>query len=153
MNSQFRLCVAAASAFVFALVGVASESSAATAEILRVDSRRMEALVNSDVAALRQIFSDDLVYVHASGRVQSKAEYLALLANRDLRYLSMVYEGAPRVRLLGRDAAVVNGKVVLTSQGKTGTPNHRVLSSTGVYARETGEWKLVSFQSTILAQP
>lgn len=122
------------------------------ADIVHIDNERMTALLKGDIEILRRIFSDDLVYVHASGRVDSKADYLARLSNGSLRYLALRYDGPPKVRMFGRDAAVVTGKVVLTSQGTTGSPNDRTLTTTGVYARESGAWKLVSYQSSIITQ-
>src|SRR5215216_1468972 len=107
MNCLLRAATVVLTACFVLSSACAAENAEPTAEVLRVDSRRSAALLKSDIEVLREIFSDDLVYVHASGRVQSKSEYLSLLAHGDLRYLTMRYDGGPRVRVLGRDAAVV----------------------------------------------
>jgi hypothetical protein len=86
--------------------------------------------------------------VHASGRVDTKDQYLARLAAGELRYVKLDYDEAPQVRALGNDGAVVNARISLTSQGKSGPPNPRILTTMSVYSRRNGSWQLVAYQGT-----
>jgi ketosteroid isomerase-like protein len=137
-----------------ASAGTPSFSAAsAVAEVSAIDRRRLTALQQLDHGVLKEIFADDCVYVHGSGRIDTRDQYLARLANGELRYLAINYDHAPVVRSIGSDGAVVTGQVSLTSQGKAGGPNQRVLTTTSVYSRRGGRWQLVSYQATPLAVP
>lgn len=118
-------------------------------EIRRIDAGRQQAIVAGDLAALRALFDPECIYTHATARVQRGEDYLDLLARGDVRYLAMRYETPPTVTVQGADLAVVNGRVQLTAQGRSGPANARILVSTAVYARnDAASWRLVSFQST-----
>ena len=62
------------------------------AEISRLDTRRIEALLKADIKALDEIYSDDLVYVHSGGKIDSKKPYLTLLTSGNLNYVSQTYD-------------------------------------------------------------
>jgi hypothetical protein len=47
-------------------------------EILRVEGKRIDAMVALDLAALDPILADDLSYSHSSGRTDTKASFLEL---------------------------------------------------------------------------
>ena len=116
--------------------------------VLQLDATRLKALVNSDLAALGRLFADDLVYIHASGRVQTKDEYLALLASGDLQYLSLRYDRPPQVRTFGSATVLVTGRLQVEAKTKTGTPNRRVIVAIAVYVRREATWQLLSYQGT-----
>ncbi len=134
-------------------VAVAAGSAAmneAIAELLRVDQSRLAGLVDRDMRALRRLMADDLVYVHASGRVQGKQEYLGLLEAGDLQYLSLKYEEPPRVRLYDGSTGIVTARLRVDAKTMTGTPNQRVIVTTAIYIRTNREWRLVSQHNTSL---
>lgn len=144
----------------FLLLGLAgslslrgAEQANGSAEVLTLDSRRMTALLQADMPALREIFSDDCVYVHSTGKIQSKAEYLELIAMGTLKYASLAYDGEPTIRLFGRDTAVVTGRLRAGVQSKDGVVTARSLAATVVYARRSGHWQMVSYQSTSIPTP
>ena len=118
------------------------------AEISRLDTRRIEALLKADIKALEEIYSDDLVYVHSGGKIDSKKPYLALLTSGNLNYVSQTYDPPARVVVAGPDTAFVTGRVAIELKSKTGQITKRLLTTTTVYARSAAGWKAIFYQST-----
>lgn len=116
-------------------------------EVQRLDAGRVTALLKGDVPALERLYADELVYIHANGRIDTKAGYLASLKSGDLTYVSLKYDPPAQIRLVG-DTAVVTGKAHIEAKGKSGQLTKRVLTTTTVYVRTTGGWKVVSYQGT-----
>ena len=126
----------------------ARESKAIEAEISRLDASRIEALLKGDLKALEQLFSDDLVYIHSAGKIDSKKPYLASLATGNLTYLSLRYDPPARISVVGSDTALVTGRATIEIKTKSGQPSKRVLTTTTVYQRQAAGWRIVSYQST-----
>lgn len=116
--------------------------------VRQLDATRLEGLVRGDLAALRGIFHPEGAYTHGSGLLESNQTYLSRLERGELRYLAMRYELPPVIRIHDGHTAVVNGRVQLTSQGRSGAKNDRTMAVTAVYARGETGWRLVSYQST-----
>jgi ketosteroid isomerase-like protein len=114
-------------------------------EILAIETERTQAMIAGDLATLERILGDDLTYVHATGQVESKAEFLARLKSGDLKYKAMPREGVI-VRVLG-DAAVVTGKATLDAESK-GESRTFPLRFTEVHVRRGGRWQMIAYQST-----
>jgi ketosteroid isomerase-like protein len=129
-------------------VAAPTNSASIEAEILRLDAKRVDALVKGDLKALDEIFSDDMVYVHSAGKIDSKKPYLATLASGNLVYVSVRYDPPAKVLVAGRDAAVVTGRANLEIKNKAGQASKRVLTTTTVYARSSAGWKAISYQAT-----
>ena len=114
--------------------------------IRALDDRRMTAMVDADLGALKAILHDDLTYIHTrAGEMESKAEFLDRLRTGDLDYKSLRKEDV-RVRLFG-SAAVVTGRVFaeVRSHGQDLSLQARF---TAVYVKKGGPWQLVAWQST-----
>ena len=111
----------------------------------QVDALRREAMVDADVAALRELFADGLRYGHANGEVHAKEELLGLLGSGRLDYRAIRIEESETRELAG--AFVVTGRqtIEVTATGRALT-SHSVFSA--VYARECRRWRLVAYQST-----
>ncbi|KAF1697266.1 hypothetical protein CSC62_08675 [Pseudoxanthomonas jiangsuensis] len=115
--------------------------------VLTADDRRYRAMIDVNLAELDRVLSDDLVYMHSSGSVDSKASLIEGLERRKFTFLSAETSGTT-VRLYG-DIAVLHGKVKL--QVQAGGREHRVQSGfTTVWNLEGAEWRLVHWQSTPL---
>jgi ketosteroid isomerase-like protein len=80
--------------------------------------------------------------------VDSKQQYLASLAARNLTYVSLRYEPPAVVRVMGRDTAVVAGRATIEAKNKAGQVTKRVLTTTTVYVRSADGWQVVSYQGT-----
>lgn len=129
---------------------LAAQTPLAEAErtVRKVDDARIAALRSGDVATLRGTIASDAAYTHGSGRVQRGEDYLLLLERGDLRYLAAAYEIPPTVHAVSPETAIVTGRLRLTAQGRTGTPNDRIMATTAVYSLIGDNWLLVSYQST-----
>jgi ketosteroid isomerase-like protein len=114
-------------------------------EILAADDRRLAAMVKADMTALGGLLADDLTYVHSSGQLETKAQFLDTLRTGKLRFLSA--KPASRVVRLYGDTAVVNGQfdVKVKAQGKEIA---MLLRFTEVWVKKGGGWKLTAWQST-----
>jgi len=87
-----RLC------FVFLLLFLAAGRAAALSvpdrqavetEVSRLDAQRIAAILQGDIKALERLYSDDLVYIHSAGRIDTKKGYLGALAAGNLTYFSI----------------------------------------------------------------
>jgi ketosteroid isomerase-like protein len=108
-------------------------------EILRQEQKRVEALISADVAALDGLIADDLVHIHADGKIDGKADYLHGVANK--YKFHAVERGELRIRIYG-DLAVVNGPLnqVLSVSGTD--KQHKISAVvTQVWVRVADGWK------------
>jgi ketosteroid isomerase-like protein len=118
------------------------------AEIGRLETVRIDALLKGDVKALEQLYAEELVYIHAAGRVDTKKQYLAMLAAGNLTYLSLKYDPPAKITVAGRDTAIVTGRATIDAKNKAGQVTKRVLTTTTVYVRLPAGWQVVSYQGT-----
>jgi len=126
---------------------LASEPAPFTA-VRAADARRIAATLARNTVALGAELSDDLRYTNADGRVQTKPEYLAAVADSDARYLSV----EPRevsLQSLGADGVAMTGRshVVVESGGRRLQFALRFLAA---WRHEDGRWRLAAYQSTPL---
>ena len=120
------------------------------AHLLALEAERSRALVQDDHAQVARLFADDLVYVHTTGLVHDKAQYLAY-AQDVVRYLS-VERGPLQVRFAGDDLAIMTGPHANTLQKRGG--EHSVSSggfTTQVWRRTGADWQICSFHATKVA--
>ncbi|MBW8302031.1 MAG: nuclear transport factor 2 family protein [Hydrogenophaga sp.] len=124
-------------------------SEQAHAEVLAAEDRRRAALVASDMEALADLMEDDLIHVHTTGIVQTKAQLLHH-AGEFLQFYA-VERGPLTVREVGPDAVIVTGSMTNTV-GKRGTEEKIEVHSfvTQVWVKRAGQWRTKSFQATRL---
>lgn len=116
--------------------------------VLAAEAARTAALDHSDVSALERIMADDVTYIHASGKVDSKKSYLDAIRSGQLRYISWQPKNL-QVRLVG-DGAVIDGEYavrVLDSRVQPAPFDINIFILT-VYARRDGRWQQIAWQST-----
>jgi hypothetical protein len=147
MKSREILCALVA-LLILLLLGAdlgASDTATITKAILNLDSERADALTRRDFAVLDRLLGNDLTYIHASGVVQNKADFLADLRSGKRIYTS-IKSSDLNVRLL-RGAAVITGltEIHVTVESKESDLSLRV---TEVYAKRKGRWQLIAYQST-----
>jgi len=123
----------------------AADTDKTTEAIVTLDRERADAQVRGDFATLDRVLGDDLTYVHASGLVQSKAEFLADLKSGKRTYTS-IKTSEVNVRLL-KEAAVVTARseIRVMHEGKENALSLQVIE---VYALRNGNWQLIAYQST-----
>ncbi len=124
---------------------MATQQTGVEADVLRADERRFEAMRTGDWAGLDAALADDLVYVHSTARVESKAEHIA-----NLRAGKPNYRGiAPRERRarVHADVGIVNGvsEMHVERDGKEQRFTVRYLA---VYAKAGERWRMIAWQST-----
>lgn len=116
-------------------------------QVENLEARRCAAMLASDVAALDQLFSDELRWAHASGAVDTKAGMMAQFADGSMRCLSIERRDT-HTSIFG-NAAVVTGTVEMDA-----VVNHvrkQVRSRyAGVWSSHEGEPRLVNWQSARL---
>jgi ketosteroid isomerase-like protein len=119
---------------------------ATRAEILEVEERRQQALLDVDIPTLSDLYDDSLVHTHAPGLTHDKSQLLEHVAGR------APYKGATRgpltIRLIG-DVAIVTGRLT----NRLGSPDGSERTVSGQVIQvlrrcEDGAWRFVSFQMT-----
>jgi ketosteroid isomerase-like protein len=139
----------------FGIAGSASRSATppenAKEEVLKADEVRNDALQKGDVAALEQIYSDDLVYANASGARLTKAQHLADIKARKLIFRSFKHEDVDAT--VHGDTGVVTGisKSVVEYQGTVSSSNRRFMN---VFVKKDSRWLCVAhFETNISDKP
>jgi uncharacterized protein (TIGR02246 family) len=131
--------------FLLAVLLAAPALADDAADLKALDTSWAEATLKSDAAALGRIFADDLRYVHGSGTVENKQQFLASLKGGGMKYHSIDMEELA-VRVLG-DTAVVTSTphIRIFIDGKDQDFRARFLR---VYLKRSGRWQLTYHQAT-----
>jgi hypothetical protein len=126
----------------------ASDTAETTKALVALDGERADAQVQRDFAVLDRLLADDLTYVHASGLVQNKADFIADLKSNKRLYKS-IKNSDVNVRVV-EGAAVITcrSELQIVHEGKENDISVRV---TEVYAKRNGTWQLIAYQSTRVA--
>lgn len=126
----------------------ATRADSAASEVLAAEDARIAATTGADIPALEKILADDLTYIHASGKVDTKASLIAAIRSGEVHYFSW----APKkrnVRVTG-DAAVLDGEylVHVTDRRVKPEPFDVNIFILAMYARRNGQWQQIAWQST-----
>src|SRR5262245_10095151 len=103
-----------------------------------------QAVLKRDTAALERLLADDLTYTHASGKTQTKAEYIASIPSS--KYESFT-ESDTKIRVYGK-AAVLTGFVDVKLAG---AEPYRV-RTIEMYVQNPGGWQMVAKQSARISK-
>jgi hypothetical protein len=113
------------------------------ASLISAEDARFAAQIRHDVAAIAAGLGVELVYCHATGRRQSREEYLTAFQTGSADYRRI----EPSERIVHVYGNVGTTRAVLTMQ----VGDHRMRSSVlGVYLWRDRRWQLVSWQTTPL---
>ena len=117
------------------------------AMIIDLDRQRMVAMAAKDIAALDELLADDLIYTHSSARVDTKQSLLANMKSGATVY-SALEPSDVKAQDLG-DAVMLTGiaRVKVSANGKE--LDFRV-RFTDAYAKRSGRWQMLVWQSTRL---
>lgn len=123
--------------------------ASATAEQAVFDAEKewARAVTSQNFAALEHILSDELIYAHSTGVIESKRDYLDKLKSGQQRYDTIEHEKTI-IKVFG-DAAVAHSIVRMTGQTK-GQPFDNRLMMLHMWIRQGGRWQLVAHQTTRL---
>ncbi|HTZ90290.1 MAG TPA: nuclear transport factor 2 family protein [Alloacidobacterium sp.] len=126
-----------------------SATSPASKEVLVAEEARTAALDHSDIAAIEKVMADDVTYIHASGKVDTKKSYLDAIRSGRLHYISWQPKDL-HVRMLGDSGAVIDGEyaVRVTDSRMQPAPFDINIFILTVYAKRNGRWQQIAWQST-----
>ena len=115
--------------------------------VIELDRKRMQAMTEKDLATLDSLLADDLIYTHSSARVDTKQSLIANMKSGATVY-SSIEPSDVKAQDLG-DAVVLTGIawIKVVSRGKDLDFGVRF---TDAYARRSGGWQMVAWQSTRL---
>jgi hypothetical protein len=117
----------------------------AEAELLKLDQERCKAITESNWTRYSELMADDLVHIHATGRIENKTQVLeGMRASPRATYRG----GEITVRVYGDTAVMVGSQF-----NKVGTQQPTESAVTQVWVRRAGKWQQVSFQATRKAPP
>ena len=119
-------------------------------ELLALEERRQNALLDGVLATLDEIFDDALIHIHAPGLVQTKPLLLEHVATRRA-YLDIV-RGELSIRVIG-DVAIMVGPITNTLRNPDGSMREQRGQVTQVVHRgDDGAWRFVNFQLTPIGE-
>jgi len=113
--------------------------------VIELDRKRMNAMAQKDLATLNELIADDLVYTHSSARLDTKQSLIGNMESGSTVYTSVVPSDV-KAQDLG-DSVVLTGscRISVNSGGNAMSFGVRF---TDVYARRSGKWQMVTWQST-----
>lgn len=120
--------------------------------IIALERGRADALVSGDIDGFADLLTEDCVYIHASGRVDDKASYVAAQRSGTNRFLRFEYEDL-RVRVFGAHVAVLTGRMRnwVRTGDETKMNDHRI-QSVWVRREASGDdWKFASYCAAAIA--
>jgi ketosteroid isomerase-like protein len=119
-------------------------------EVRQMQKRYADAIQASDTAALRKIWADDYTFTNGAGQLVTKAQRLANLRSGATNVQS-ADETDVKVRVYGRDAAVLTSRVTLKAQysGKQGSGEYR---NTAFWVKTSAGWQMAANQITLIAK-
>jgi ketosteroid isomerase-like protein len=139
----------------FALAGavafVASESFAQPAETKAVEAAIEEmnkAMLAADAAKLAALTSEQMSYGHSAGRIETKAQFMDIVAGKKTLYKSISLADAS-VAVVGNNAIARHIMSVDTEAG--GKPASAKVGVMQVWVKDGDGWKLLARQAFRLA--
>lgn len=113
--------------------------------IADMERRRYEAMKQADIAVLREVLDDLLVYAHSNSATDDKESYLAKVQAGYFRYESISID--EQSTLVLSDLALLRGRMraVGLLNGSRLMLDNRFLA---VVRNAGGQWRLLSYQPT-----
>ena len=102
-----------------------------------------------DFAALEKIYSNDLIYAHSTGIIETKEEYMGKLRAGSQKY-DVIDLQKSTIKTFG-GAAVSHWIVRMTGNTK-GEPFDNPLMMIHFWVKQGGSWRLAAHQTTLLVQ-
>ena len=118
-------------------------------EVIQVENRRFQAMMDADTGALESILADELTYTHTTAALDTKESFIQRLASGAVNYVSVAPSNM-QVRSYG-DTAVVTGNADLQVSNNSNRTSFS-LRFTDVLVQRDGRWQVVAWQSTRLPE-
>ena len=126
------------------LVANASDTSS---PIIMAEQARRAALLSNDVTALNNLLSDDLRYVHSTGKKENKQAVLQGLSSKQVAYERFELSGLD-AQTITKDVGVLTGTMDQRKLGNGKWSDAKLLFQ-AVWRDEGGQWRLVSLQTAM----
>lgn len=123
-----------------------AEAIAATNE---ADTKRIDAMVKGDMAALETIFTKDLTYTHSNGKIDTKESLLEAMKTGATKYLGVTLS-EKKHQTYGNTVIISGIAEVKVKAGE----NEVAFKArfTEVWTRQKGEWRFAAWQTTRLPE-
>lgn len=116
-------------------------------EALKAEAARYAAQTGNDFATMERLFGDELVYIHSSGNVDTKASFIESMRSGAVKYRSMT-RGDVKVHTYGCIAIITGAaKFEVSARGQELALD---LLFHSVWAKRDGGAQFVSWQATRL---
>lgn len=112
------------------------------AEILQLSLDKFRWKTEGKIDLIANLFDEDLVFIHITGQVTTKAEWINQLRSKSFVY-NRIEQKEAAVKAYG-DTAVLVGKATFTVNGGSVYK----LIYTEVYTKKNDQWKLVNLHTT-----
>lgn len=113
-----------------------------TQALLDLEARRYGLMADGDAEALADLLAEELLYLHSSGQLDGKQEYLEPIRTGVLKYLTVDHV-EEQVTIVGEVAVVLGtmeADVLLDGVERKVRNQHMV-----VWTRQAGEWKVLAY--------
>ncbi len=104
------------------------------------------AMLSRDRAALDRLLSDDLIYTHSQGSLETKAQFMEAIVSGKSVTTKLEF-GTPTIRVYG-STALVKTRVDLWHSAT----DHVPMDVLHVWVNRDGHWRMVARQATRLKQ-
>lgn len=111
-------------------------------EILQLSLDKFRLKTEGKIDLVENLFDDDLIFVHITGHITSKNEWISQMRSKSFVYNKIELK-EHSAKVYG-DTAVIVGKAKFTVNG--GSVYHLVY--TEVYTKKSNHWKLVNLHTT-----
>jgi ketosteroid isomerase-like protein len=111
-------------------------------EILQLSLDKFHWKTTGQIGMIEDLFDDELIFIHITGQVTTKAQWIGQLKSKSLIY-NRIDQKEAAVKVYG-DTAVLVGKANFTVNGGSVYK----LIYTEVYARKNNKWKLANLHTT-----
>ena len=140
-----RRHVAAAGVLALAVASLpAHAESADEAAVRKAIDDLTKAMMAADKAKLESLVADQLSYGHSSGRVETKAEFVGVIAGKKTIYKSITLTD-PTVSVVGNNAIARHTFAAeVEAGGQASSPKIGVMQ---VWVKDGGAWKLLARQA------
>ena len=141
---------AAGLASAVAMTGTLSTSSLAddAADVNKAVDALRKAMLDGDTAALKDLLSDQITYVHSSGKVENKAEVLDIVGGKKTVYKTITIEDQ-KAAIHGTNAVV---RHIFSGEAESGGKvNPFKVGVMQVWQKQDGKWRLFARQAFRLA--
>jgi len=113
-------------------------------EVKKAVEELHQAMINADSAALSRIVSPMLVYVHSSGVVDHKKQFIEKIVSGQSDFVTII--AAEPFVSVNRKTAIVR-HVLLADTNDNGKPGKVQIRIMQVWQKEAGRWKLLARQA------